>query len=177
MLPALGKVSTGFVVEVVSGLAAGVGWLDGNGNVGPGVVAVLEVVVIGGAGVAGLEGKLGTTVLFAVVEGSGFMVEGVAVVVAGLAKKLGTADCTGAGTVVDVDVGVLNKFLAGSLVSVVVVVVPVVCFSCVEVVEGGVNKLGAAVLVEVVAGLSEIVGAGVEAGEGFFSSSVTFFWS
>jgi len=138
----------------------------------------LEVVVVGGAGVTGLE-KLGTTVLFTVVEGSGFMVEGVAVVVVGLAKKLGTADCAGAGIAVDVGAGagVLNMFLADSLVSVVMVVVPVVGFSCVEVVEGGVNKLEAVVPVEVAAGLNEIVGAGVEAGEGFFSSSVTFFWS
>lgn len=138
----------------------------------------MEVAVIGGAGVTGLE-KLGTTVLFTVVEDSGFMAEGVTVVVAGLAKKLGTADCAGAGTVVDVGagVGVLNKVLAGSLVS-VVVVVPVVGFRCVEVVEGGVNKLGAVVLVvEVVAGLNEIVGTGIDAGEGFFSSSITFFWS
>ena len=180
VLPTFGKVNTDFVVEVVSGLVAGVGWLVGNENVGPEVVEGLEVVVVGGAGVTGLGGKLGTAVLVVVVGGSDFTMEGVAVVVAGLAKKLGTAGCARAGTVdVGVGVGVTNKLFAGSLVSVVVVaVVPVVGFGCVEVVEGGVNKLGVVVLVtEVVAGLNEIVGAGVEAGEGFFPSSITFFWS
>ena len=180
VLPTLGKVSTDFATEVVPGLVAGVGWLVGNENVGPGVVVGLEVVVVGGAGVTGLERKLGTAVLVTVVGGSGFTVEGMVVVVAGLAKKLGTADCAGTGTVVDVGagVGVTNKFFAGSFVSVVVVVVVlVVGFGCVEVVEGGMNKLGVAVLVGVVAGLNEIAGAGVEAGECFFSTSVTFFWS
>ena len=183
MLPTLGKVNTDFVVEVVSGLVAGVGWLVGNENVGPEVVEGLEVVVVGGAGVTGLGGKLGTAALVVVVGGSDFTMEGVAVVVAGLAKKLGTAGCARAGTVVDVGVGVgvTNKLFVGSLVSVVVVavaVVPVVSFGCVEAVEGGVNKLGVVVLVtEVVAGLNEIAGAGVEADEGFFPSSITFFWS
>jgi hypothetical protein len=137
-------------------------------------VAGLEVVVVGGAGVTGLERKLGTTVLATVVGGSGFMVEAVAVVGDGLAKKFGTADCAGAGTVVDA--GAANKFFAGSFVS-VVVVVPVVGFGCVGAVEGGVNKVGVMVLVVEVAGLNEIAGAGVEAVGGFFSSSVTFFWS
>ena len=130
--------------------------------------------MVGGAGVTGLGRKLGTTVLVVMVGGSDFTVEAVA---AGLAKKLGTADCAEVGTVdVGVGVGVANTFFAGSLVSILVVVIPVVGFSCVEVAERGVNKLGVVVLVlEVVAGLNEIAGAGVKVCEGFFSSSVTFF--
>lgn len=139
----------------------------------------LEAVVVGGTGVAGLEKKLGTVVLVAVVEGSCFVVEAGILVVAGLAKKLGTEACVGVGTVVEdvgAGVGVTNKLFAGSLVS-VVVVVPVVGFDWVEVAEAGVNKLRPVVPVEevVVCGLNETTGAG--AGEGFFSSSVTFFWS
>lgn len=162
-----GKANIEFVVEVVLG-GAGVGWLVGNENFGVGVAAVLEVAGVGGAGVAGLEKKLGTVVLVAVVEGSGFAVA----VVAGLAKKLGTAGCAGTGTVVEgvgAGAGVAKKLFADSLVS--VVVVPVVGFGCVEAVEVGVNKFGvvvAVVEVEVaVVDLNEIAG---------FLSSVTF-WS
>ena len=85
MLPTLGKANIEFVVEVVP-VVVGAGWLWGNENVGTGVVVGLEVVVVGGAGAVGLK-KLGTVVVVVVVEGSGFVV----VVVAGLAKKLGTA--------------------------------------------------------------------------------------
>jgi hypothetical protein len=169
-------VNVGCVVEVVPVVVADVGWLVGNENVGAGVAVGLEVVVVGGAGVTGLEKKLGTAVLVAVMEGSGFVAEDGMVVGVGLVKKLGTAGCAGAGRVVEVvgaGVGVANKFFGGSLFSVVVVLV--VGFGCAETVEAGVNKPGVAVLVEevVIAGLSEITGAG----EGFFSSSVTFFWS
>ena len=74
------------------------------------------MVVVGGAGVTGLGGKLDTAVLAVVAGGSDFTMEGVVVVVAGLAKKLGTAGCARAGTVVDVGVGVgiTNKLFAGS---------------------------------------------------------------
>lgn len=59
---------------------------------------------------------------------------------------------------VAVGVGVANRFLAGSLVS-TVVVVPVVGLDCVEATEAGVGKLGVVVLVvEVV-----VVGVGTEA--------------
>ena len=123
----------------------------------------LEVVVVGGARVVGL-GKMGTVALV-VVEGSGFTVG----VVAGLAKKLGTVGCAGAGTVEDVGagVGIANGFFGGSLVSVVNVVVPGVGFGCVGATETGVNKVGVVMVVVevVVAGLSEIAG---------FLSSVTF---
>lgn len=169
MPPTLGKANVGFVVDVVPVIiVAGVGWFIGNENVGAGVAVGLEVVIVGGAGVAGLEKKLGTVELVAVVEGSGFAVEAGTVVVAGFAKKLMTAGCAGTGRVVEV---------VGAGVGVVVVVL-VVGFGCVEVAEVGVNKPGIAVLVVevvVVVGLSEITGAG--AGGGFLSSSVTFFWS
>ena len=170
MLPALGKANVGFVVPVVG---PGAGWLVGKENVGAGVAMGLEVTVVGGAGVAGLVKKLGIVVFVAVVEGSGFVVGAGVVVAAGLAKKFGTVDWAGAGTVVEgvgVAVGVANKFFAGSLVS-VVVVVPVVGFGCVE---AGVNKLGVVALaVEVViAGLGRIA----RARGGFFSPSVPF-WS
>lgn len=176
VLPTLGKAKVDFVVEVVSGLMEGVDWSE---NVSAGAAVGLGVVVVGGAEVTGLEKKLGTAVLVAMVRGPGFAAEAGMVVVAGLAKKLGTADCVEVGTVVDdvcVGVDVTSKFFAGSLISVVVAVL-VVGFGCVEVVEGGVNKLGAVVLMVevVVVGLNEIVGAG--AGEGFFSSAATFFWS
>ena len=171
VLPTLGKANVGFVVEgVVPVVVTGAGWLVGNENVCAGVAVGLEVVVAGGTGVTGLEKKLGTAVLL-VVEGPGFVVEGGMVVVAGLAKKFGTADCVGAGTEfedVGTGVGAANKFFAGSLVS-VVAVVPVVGFDCVEVAEVGMDKLGVVVV--------EVVVAGAGAGEGFFSSSLIFFWS
>lgn len=159
VLPTLGKANVGFVVPVV---VAGVGWLVGKENVGAGVAVGLEVVVGGGAGTAGLVKKLGAVVLVAVVEDSGFEIGVGTVVVAGLAKKFGTADWAGAGTVVDgvgAAVGVANKFFAGSLVSVVVVAVLVAGFGCVE---GGVNKLGVVTLVVgmVVTGLGGIDIAG-----------------
>ena len=173
MLPTLGKVNVGLVVGVVPVVVTGVGWLVGNENVGTGVAVGLEVVVVGGAGVAGLEKKLGTAVLVVVVGGSDFTGEAGVVVVAGLVKKLGTADCAGAETVVE-DAGTANKFFAGTLVS--IAVIPVVGFGCVEAVEVGVNKLGVVALAvdAAVVGLNEIAGTGAGAGEGFFSSSMTF---
>jgi len=172
--PTLGKANVDFVVEVVPVVLGGIGWLVGNENVGAGVAVRLEVVIVGGAGAGGLEKKLGTAELVAVMESSGFVVEAGTVVVAGFVKKLGAGGCAGAGRVVEVvgaGVGVANKFFEGSLVSVVVV-----GFGCVEAAEAGVNKPGVAVLVieVVIVGLSEIAGAG--AGEGFLSSA-TFFWS
>ena len=118
--PTLGKVNVSFVVEGVA-LAAetGASRLVENENVCAGVAMGLEVVIAGGTGVTGLEKKSGTAVLL-VVEGPGFVVEGGMVVVAGLAKKFGTADCAGAGTEfedVGTGVGVANKFFAGSSVS------------------------------------------------------------
>ena len=180
MFPTLGKANVGFVVEVVSGLVAGVGWLVGNEKVDAGVGVELEVVAGGGAGVAGLEKKLGTAVLVAVGGCSGFTVEAGVVVVVGLAKKLGTADCAGAGTVINgvgTGAGVTNVFLAGSLVSVVVGLV--VGLGCVEAVEGRVKGLEVVVLVAeiVVGGLNDTTGPGAGAGEGFFSFSVAFLWS
>lgn len=76
----------------------------------------MEVVAVGGAGVTGLGGKLGTAALAIVVGGSDFTMEGVAVVAAGLAKKLGTAGCARVGTVVNVGVGVgvTDNLFAGS---------------------------------------------------------------
>jgi len=120
VLPTLGKVNVGFVAEVVSGLVA---WLVGNENVDAGVAVGLEVEVVGGAGGTGLEKKFGTAlVAVVVVGGSGFAVEA-GIVTAGLLKNMGTAGCTGAGTVVEdvgAGVGVANKFFAGSFVVVVV---------------------------------------------------------
>ena len=84
VLPTPGKVNVDFApVEVV-----GVGWLVGNENVGTGVAAVLEVVVVDDGG---LEKKLGTVVLVAAEGGSGFVVGAGEAVVAGLVKKFGTA--------------------------------------------------------------------------------------
>lgn len=180
VLPTLGKVNVGFVVEGVSELVIGVGWLVGNENVDAGVEVELEVVVGGGAGVAALEKKSGTAVLVAVGGGSGFTVEAGVVVVADLAKKLGTEDCAGAGTVKDIGagVGVVNAFFAGPLVSIVVVGL-FVGFGCVEAVEEGVDKLEVVVPAAevVVGGLKNGNGPGTGAGEGFFSFSVAFFWS
>jgi hypothetical protein len=173
VLPTRGKANISFVVPAV---VAGVGWLVGKENVGAGVAVGLEVVVVVcGAGGVGLLKKLGAVMLVAVVEGSGFVIGAGMVVAPGLAKKFGTADWAGAGTVVEgvgAAVGVANRFFAGSLVS-VVVVVPVVGFGCVGTVEVGVNKLGVVTLVVevVVASLGGIV----RAGEGFFSSVP--FWS
>lgn len=119
-----------------------------------------------------MEKKLGTVVLVVVTEGSGFVAGAGGVVVVGLAKKFGIAGCTGVGTVVEgvgTGVGVVNKFFAGSLVSVIVGVL-IAGFGCVGAAEAGVVKLWTAVgVVEVVTR----VGAGE--GEGFFSSSTTFF--
>ena len=176
VLPPVGKANVDFVVaEVVLAVVTGVGWLVGNENVGAGVAVGFEVLVVGGARVGGLVKKLDATVLAAIVEGSGFEVEVGMVVVAGLAKMLGTAGCVGAGTEAEdagTGVGVENKFLAGSLVS-VVVVTSVVGFGCEGAARVGVNKLGVVAVIEgVVAGLNETAGAG----GGFFSSSVTF-WS
>lgn len=162
--PTLGKANVDFVVEeVVPVVVTGVGLLVGNENVGAGAAVGLEVMVVGGAGVTGLEKKLGTVVLVAVAEGSGFVVEVGVVVGVGLAKKLGRAGCAGTGTVtegVGAGVGVTNKFCAGSLVSGLVVVL-VVGFDW-EVAEGRVNKLGVVVLVveAVVGGLNETAGTG-----------------
>ena len=168
VLPTLGKAKVDFVAGVVSGLVVGVGWLVGNVNVDAGAVVGLEVV--GGAGVTGLEKKLGTValVVVVVVSGSGFVVEA-GIVAAGLAKNRGAAGCTGAGTVVEdvgAGVGAANKFFAGSLVS-VAVVVPVVGFGCVEATEVGWGRG--------TGGREGVVGAGAGAGEGFVSA--TFFWS
>ena len=162
MLPTLGKANVGFVVAVV---VVGVGRVLGEENVG-------GRIVVGGVG---MVKKLGTIGLVAVVEDSGFMVGAGTVVAPGLAKKFGTAGWVGAGTVVEgvgATVGVANKFFAGSLVSVVVVVVPVVGFGCVGTAEEGVNKLGVVALVAevVIASLGGIA----RAGEGFFSVP---FWS
>src|SRR6201999_3470131 len=102
------------------------------------------------AGGVGLLKKLGIVVLVAMAEGSGFVVGVGTFVGPGLAKKFGTAGWAGPGTVEDVGatVGVANGFFTGSLISVVVVVVvPVVGFGCVETAEVGVNKLGVVVLV------------------------------
>jgi hypothetical protein len=181
VLPTLGKVNDGFTVRIVSGLVTGVGRLDGNENDDAGVRVGLEVVVGGGAGVAGLEKKLGTAVLVAEGEGSGFTVGVGVAVVAGLEKKLGTADRAGAGTLVNDEgagAGVANVFFGGSLVSTVVVGL-VAGFGCVEVAERGVNEFEVMVLVAevVVGGLNDTTGPGPEAGEGFFSFSAAFFWS
>lgn len=181
MFPTLGKANVGFVVEVVSGLVTGVGWVVGNENVDAGVGVGLKVVAGGGAGVAVLEKKLGTAVLVAVGGCSGFTVEAGVVMVAGLAKKLGTADCAGAERVVNgagARDGVANVFFTGSLVS-IVAVGSVVGFSCVGVVEGRVNGLEVVVQVAevVVGGLNDTTGPGAGAGEGFFSFSVAFLWS
>jgi hypothetical protein len=158
--PTLGKANVDFVVEVVPVVVTGVGLLVGNENVGAGAAVGLGVVVVGSAGVTGLEKKLGTAVLVAVEEGSGFVVEVGVVVGVDLAKKLGVAGCAGTGTVtegVGAGVGVANKFWAGSLASGFIVVL--VGFDC-EVAEGRVNKLGVVVLVveAVVGGLNETVG-------------------
>jgi len=161
VLPTLGKANVGFVVAVVVA----------------GVCRVLREENFGGRSVGGvgMVKKLGTIGLVAVVEDSGFMVGAGTVVAPGLAKKFGTAGWVGAGTVVEgvgATVGVANKFFAGSLVSVVVVVVPVVGFGCVGTAEEGVNKLGVVALVAevVIASLGGIA----RAGEGFFSVP---FWS
>ena len=133
VLPMPGKVNIGFVVGVP---VVGVGWVIGIENVGAGVAIVVD-----GGGTAGLEKKLGTAVLVVVTEGSGF-VAGAGVVV-GLAKKFGIAGCTGAGTAVEgvgTGVDVVNKFFAGSLVSVVGVLL-VTGFGCVGAAEAGVVKL------------------------------------
>lgn len=87
VVPTPGKVNVGFVVEVLV-VVAGVGRLVCNGNVSAGFVVVLEAAVVGGAGAAGLEKKLGTVVT--VMEGSGFVVWAGKVVAAGFAKKFGT---------------------------------------------------------------------------------------
>jgi len=173
VLPTLGKANIGFVVPVV---VAGVGWLVGRENAWAGVAVGLEAVVVCGAGGVGLLKKLGTVVLVAVVEDSGFVV-GVGIVVGpGLAKKFGTADWAGVGTIVEgvgAIVGVANKFFAGSLVSVVVVGVPVVGFGCVGTADVGVNELGVVALVVEVAVVS--LGGIARAGGGFFCSVP--FWS
>lgn len=171
VLPTLGKANVGFVAPVV---VVGDGWLVGKENVGAGVAVGLEVVVVCGAGGVGLLKKLGTVVLVAVVEGSGFVIGAGVVVAPGLAKKFGTADCAGAGTVVEgvgAAVGLANKFFTGSLFS--VVAVSVVGFGCVGTAEVGVNKLGVVALVTEVVVVS--LGGIVRAGEGFFSSAP--FWS
>lgn len=146
---------------------AGIGWVVGIENVGTGVAVVLEVGVVDGGGMAGLEKKFGTVVLAVVFVGSGFGVGTRGVGVAGLAKKFGTAGCAGAGTVIEgvgAGAGVANKSFAGPLAS----VVAVVDFGCAGTVETGMDKLGVAVAV---------VGTGVGDGEGFFSSFTTFFVS
>jgi hypothetical protein len=137
------------------------------------VAVGLGVAVIGGTGAAGLT-KPGIAVLVVVVEGSGFVAGVGKVVVAGLAKKFGTVGGAGTGRMVEgvgTDVGVANRFLAGSLVS-VTVVAPVVGFDCAEVAGVGVDKLGVVVL------LVEMVVAGARVREGFLIST-TFFvsWS
>jgi hypothetical protein len=169
VLPTPGKANTGFAVEVLL-VVEGVGWFVGIGNVGTDVAVVLEVTVVDCGGTAGLEKKLGTVVPAAVVEGSDFMVGVGKVVVAGLAKKLGTAGCAGTGTVLEdvgVGVGAMKMFFVGSLVSIVVEFVG--GFVCVEVIEAGVDKVGVVML------MVEVMIAGAE--EGFFSCSAAFFVS
>lgn len=167
LLPTPGKLNIDFVVEVLVAVV-GVGWLAGIGNIGVGVVAASEAVVVSGEGAAGLEKKSGTVV---VVEGSGFVMGAGKVVVAGLAKKSGTAGCAGAGPVFEgIGDGTAKRFFAGSLVS--VVVTSVTGFGCVEATEAGVDKLGTAALA------MDVVVAGAGAGgQGFFSSSAAFFVS
>ena len=56
-----------------------------------------------------------------------------------LARKLGTADSAGVGTVVEdvcASVGIVNRFFVGFPVSIVVVVTAGAGFGCVEVAEG-----------------------------------------
>lgn len=155
--PRPGKANVGFVVEVPM-VVAGVGWLVGNGNAG----AVLEVVVVIGGGATGLEKKLGTA------GGSGFVVGAGEVVGVGLAKKFGTAGCGGTGFEgVDVGNGVAKRFLAGSLVS--VIVDSAAGFDCLEAAESGADKLG---IVGIVVLGVEVVVVGV--GEGFLSTTVFF---